>query len=104
MELFFEEYVHRLDPQTTGLLLIHAINPWGMHNWKARIRPMLSINRNFIDGDFARLKQTNPDLPGAYALLHNRKKNPSTIWPVQSWDLSAEQYRNFAVLRSPAHT
>jgi len=63
MELFFEEYVHRLDPQTTGLLLIHAINPWGMHNWERQNSSNVDLNRNFIDGDFARLKQTNPDYP-----------------------------------------
>jgi len=63
MELFFEEYLTRLDPQTTGLLLIHAINPWGMHNWERQNARNVDLNRNFIDGDFEPLKKTNPDYP-----------------------------------------
>ena len=26
---FIEKYLPRFDPRTTGLLLVHAINPWG---------------------------------------------------------------------------
>jgi hypothetical protein len=63
MELFFEEYIARIDPQTTGLLLIHAINPWGMHNWERQNARNVDLNRNFIDGDFEALKKTNPDYP-----------------------------------------
>ncbi len=63
MELFFEENVARLDPQTTGLLLIHAINPWGMHNWERQNPSNVDLNRNFFDSDFADLKSTNPDYP-----------------------------------------
>lgn len=63
LELFFEEYVRRLDPQTTGLLLIHAINPWGMKSWERQNPSNVDLNRNFIDGDFESLKTTNPDYP-----------------------------------------
>jgi hypothetical protein len=73
MELFFEEYVNKLDPQTTGLLLIHAINPWGMHNWERQNSGNVDLNRNFIDGDFARLKETNPDYPALSAYFSPRK-------------------------------
>ncbi len=63
LELFFEEFLPQLNPQTTGLLLIHAINPWGMKNWKRTNPANVDLNRNFIDDDFARLRTSNPDYP-----------------------------------------
>jgi len=46
--LFVEEFLSRLDPQTTGLVLVHAVNPWGMKN-KRRVNPNnVDLNRNFM--------------------------------------------------------
>jgi hypothetical protein len=46
--LFVEEFLTRLDPQTTGFVLVHAINPWGMFN-KRRVNPNnVDLNRNFM--------------------------------------------------------
>jgi hypothetical protein len=61
LELFFDEYLHRVDPQTTGLLLIHAINPWGMKHWKRTNRNNVDLNRNFISEGFSALAGTNLD-------------------------------------------
>jgi len=63
LDLFIDEYLPRLDPQTTGLLLVHAINPWGMQHWKRNNPANVDLNRNFIDGDFSALATTNPDYP-----------------------------------------
>jgi predicted deacylase len=51
LKLFLKEYLFRLDPQDTGLLLVHAINPWGMeHN--RRVNPNnVDLNRNFLSGE-----------------------------------------------------
>lgn len=73
MELFIEEYSPRLDPRTAGLLLIHAINPWGMCHWERQNSRNVDLNRNFIDGDFAALKATNPDYPALSAYFAPQK-------------------------------
>lgn len=60
LKLFMDEFAPRFDPQNTGLLLVHAINPWGMKNY-ARVNPNhVDLNRNFIlDGYFS--PAVNPD-------------------------------------------
>jgi hypothetical protein len=45
---FINRYLPRLDPDTTGLLLVHAINPWGM-KYHCRVNANnVDLNRNFI--------------------------------------------------------
>lgn len=73
LELFFEEYLRRLDSQTTGLLLIHAINPWGMKHWR-RVNPEnVDLNRNFIDDDFSSLRHFNADYPALSPFLNPQR-------------------------------
>jgi hypothetical protein len=73
LELFIDEYLSRFDPQTTGLLLIHAINPWGMKHWKRTNPNNVDLNRNFVSGEFAALAQTNPDYPRLASYLSPKK-------------------------------
>jgi len=50
---FIDGYLPRLDPKTTGLLLVHAINPWGMKHHRRVNANNVDLNRNFIyDGVF----------------------------------------------------
>jgi hypothetical protein len=53
MKIFIEELAPRLDPETTGLLLVHAINPWGMKH-RCRVNSHnVDLNRNFaLDGSY----------------------------------------------------
>ncbi|HWS24292.1 MAG TPA: M14 family metallopeptidase [Anaerolineales bacterium] len=53
LELLIRDYLPQIDPQTTGLLLIHTINPWGMKHHR-RVNPdNIDLNRTFlIDEDF----------------------------------------------------
>ena len=74
LELFCDEYLPRLDPQTTGLLLVHAINPWGMKHWKRTNPNNVDLNRNFVSGDFAALTKTNPDYPKMVSYLSPQRK------------------------------
>jgi len=48
LELFFEEYMGQLDPQQTGLLVVHAINPWGMRHHRRVNANNVDLNRNFL--------------------------------------------------------
>ncbi len=73
LELFFEEYLNRLDPQTTGLLLVHAINPWGMKHWKRANPENVDLNRNFIEGEFSSLLRFNTDYPALSPFLNPQR-------------------------------
>jgi hypothetical protein len=46
--LFVEEFLPRLDPSSTGLLFVHAINPWGMLYRRRTNRTNVDLNRNFV--------------------------------------------------------
>ncbi len=63
LELFMAEFLPRLDPQTTGLLLIHTINPWGMKHRNRGNPKNVDLNRNFVDAGFDSLADINPDYP-----------------------------------------
>jgi hypothetical protein len=66
MQLFIEEFVPRIRSEKTGLLLVHAINPWGMKHFRKVTSNNVDLNRNFVTGgSFDRSK--NPD----FTLLHN---------------------------------
>lgn len=81
LDVFFEEFLTRLDPRTCGLLVIHAINPWGMQHRKRTNPNNVDLNRNFIVGGFDTLRGFNPD----YTLL-SRFLNPPG--PVKSIPLT----------------
>jgi hypothetical protein len=60
LKVFMDEFAPRINPDNTGLLLVHAINPWGMKN-HYRVNPNnVDLNRNFIyDGKYS--PEINPD-------------------------------------------
>jgi len=60
MQLFIEEYLSRLDPTETGLLLVHIINPWGMKHHRRVNANNVDLNRNFVKEN-APLIPSNPD-------------------------------------------
>ena len=53
MKIFIEEFAPHLDPENTGLLLIHGLNPWGMKHHRKVNENSVDLNRNFVfDGKF----------------------------------------------------
>lgn len=54
LEHFLQNYLPQIDPKTTGLLLIHAINPWGMKHHRRVNLDNIDLNRTF-------LYEQNPD-------------------------------------------
>ncbi|MEY2817491.1 MAG: hypothetical protein RL275_954 [Chloroflexota bacterium] len=48
MHKFVEDYMPKLDPRTTAILLVHAINPWGMKNHRRGNRDNIDLNRTFM--------------------------------------------------------
>ncbi len=68
LKIFMDEFVPQLNPENTGLLLIHTINPWGMKNGRKVNENGVDLNRNFIlSGIFDR--SINPDFPKLKSLL-----------------------------------
>lgn len=60
LQLFMDEFAPRLNPENTGLLLVHAINPWGMKYHKRVNSNHVDLNRNFVfDENFS--PNINPD-------------------------------------------
>jgi hypothetical protein len=48
LQVFIEEYLGRLDPQNTGVLLVHAVNPWGMRHRRRTNAANVDLNRTFL--------------------------------------------------------
>lgn len=81
MKIFMDEFIPRIDAQNTGLLLIHAINPWGMKNHRKVNENGVDLNRNFVfDGSFD--PYINPDFSKLKFLL-------APAGPVKSFSLEA---------------
>jgi len=69
LQLFIHEYVPRLDPKTTGILLVHCINPWGMKHRRRTNRNNVDLNRNFVWTERELDRSANPDNLRLNALL-----------------------------------
>ncbi len=103
MRLFVEEYLPRLNPQNTGLLLVHAINPWGMKHMR-RVNPHnVDLNRNFL-WDEADL---NPAINPNYTLLNHflNPQKPIGRYAAANWAFLFQLIRSLispgeSVLRS----
>jgi hypothetical protein len=53
MKIFIEEFSPCLNPENTGLLLLHGLNPWGMKHHRKVNEHNVDLNRNFVfDGRF----------------------------------------------------
>ncbi len=48
LKIFLTEFAACLDPETTGLLLIHVYNPWGMQHRRKVNENCVDLNRNFV--------------------------------------------------------
>jgi hypothetical protein len=72
--LFLQEFAPRLNAEDTGLLLVHAINPWGMHH-RYRVNPRnVDLNRNFVfDGNY------DPAINPAYDSLSSLLNPPGPV-------------------------
>lgn len=69
LKIFMDEFAPLLDPENTGLLLIHTINPLGMKNRRRYNENNVDLNRNFVwDEEFRH--ETNPDYEPLIPLLN----------------------------------
>jgi hypothetical protein len=73
LALFVAEFLPRLDPRDTGLLLVHAVNPWGMAHHRRCNRHHVDLNRNFVTR-WEGAHEANPDYDRVLALLHRPQR------------------------------
>lgn len=69
LQVLIDNYLPRLAPADTGLLLVHAINPWGM-KYRRRVNSQnVDLNRNFIWTEGKAELAYDPALNPAYRQL-----------------------------------
>jgi len=79
MQIFIEEYLPKLNPQDTGLLLVHATNPWGMKHWRRVNSNNVDLNRNFVWEESDLNAAANPNYNEISRFL-NPPRPVKTIW------------------------
>jgi hypothetical protein len=67
---FADELLPQIDPRRTGLLLVHAINPWGMAQRRRVNRSNVDLNRNFLAAGDDFTGDANTDYARLQALLN----------------------------------
>jgi predicted deacylase len=70
LDLFVQEFLPRLDPQTTGIVLVHAVNPWGMKHRRRTNAANVDLNRNFVWDERDLNLSANPDYANANRFLN----------------------------------
>jgi len=85
LKVFVEEFAARLDPETTGLLLVHTINPWGMQHHRKTDQNNVDLNRNFVfDQDFD--PAANPEFHRIAGLINpQRPLRPPLLENISFW-------------------
>lgn len=69
LKIFMDEFAPKINADNTGLLLVHAINPWGMKNRRRYNENNADLNRNFIwDENFD--PRVNPDYEPLISMLN----------------------------------
>lgn len=89
LELFTEEFLSRLDPATTGIIVVHPINPHGMKQHTRYNKNNIDLNRNF-GANFEALKSLNPHYESLSALLNPKRylKTPPYEKTAFLWNLA----------------
>ena len=68
------EFLPELDPANTGLILVHAANPWGMENFRRYDQGNIDLNRNFIEDWGAFDKEINKDYSDLQGFFEKQKE------------------------------
>lgn len=56
---FVENYLDQIDASTTGICLIHALNPWGMRHFRRVTENNVDLNRNYFYDENSVRKDVN---------------------------------------------
>jgi hypothetical protein len=84
-ELFIQRFLSGFDPSVCGVMLMHALNPWGMENRRRTNCSNVDLNRNFLQKEGEYDPAFNPDY-----LECGRLINPSGR--INSWFRANAEY------------
>lgn len=79
LQIFIGEYLPRFDPETTGVVLVHPVNPYGMKHRTRVNKNNVDLNRNFNE-DFESLKSINPHYESLAFLLNPARPLKSPLY------------------------
>jgi hypothetical protein len=79
IQLFIEEYLPHFDSGTTGVVIVHPINVYGMKHCMRVNKNNVDLNRGFNE-DFGDLKSINPDYESLNFLLNPARRLRSPIY------------------------
>lgn len=85
MKIFIDEFAPRLNPENTGLLLVHGLNPWGMNHHRKVNEHNVDLNRNFVfDGNFD--PAINPEFHRVESFINPQRQFGSlTLEKIRFW-------------------
>ncbi|MGG1685980.1 M14 family metallopeptidase [Pseudalkalibacillus sp. NRS-1564] len=89
IHMFAEEYLDQIDPSTTGICLIHALNPWGMRHFRRVTENNVDLNRNYFYDENSIRRDVNKN----YA-----KESDLFLPDGKITDLQAEKHKLYAQL------
>jgi len=98
LQVFIERFLPWVNPDDTGLLLVHGMNPWGMANFRRVNSNNVDLNRNFLDPDF--FTQPREAVNPAYAAL-NDLLNPAGEVRSYAWESLRWRAKVLKALISP---
>ena len=70
LQLFLTEFLAWLNPADSGLLLVHALNPWGMRHLRRANGNNVDLNRNFVRSEHELDPALNPDYVQFAPIFH----------------------------------
>ena len=92
LNLLIDKYLNKLDYDSTGIVLVHAINPWGMKHMRRTNENNIDLNRNFI-WQWSSLEETlNKDYQKIDFFLNPQQPYCNKLWNSVSF--------NFGLLKS----
>ena len=74
LKIFTEEFAPRLNPDNTGLLLLHGLNPWGMKHHRKVNENNVDLNRNFVFDDGGFNPAINPEYHEVAYLINPQRR------------------------------
>ncbi|WP_100013077.1 M14 family metallopeptidase [Lentibacillus sediminis] len=98
IHLFVDEYIEQLDPRTTGICLIHALNPWGMRHFRRVTENNVDLNRNYVynrsvmPDDINKNYENAEDLFVPVSSIRDLTKEKAGLYAILMKDLAKEGY------------
>lgn len=80
LDVFFEEIYPDLDTETTGVLVVANVNPYGMKNYRRYNENNVDLNRNFIEDWNSFDLSSNKEYPKVDKFLQPTGKMGNAFW------------------------